>query len=371
MNNASQDILSKCVIKNLQLPNRLAVAPMTRVSASEEGIPTDAMHRYYLRFAKGGFGLVITEGLYTDQAFSQGYRFQPGLADQEQALAWAGITRALQQEGTKVFAQLMHAGALSQGNRFREHTVAPSAVVPAGEQMAFYYGKGSYPQPVEISEAQIDEVIQGFVESAARAVQLGGFDGIEIHGANGYLLDQFLTAHTNLRTDVWGGNLQARLGLLVAIVKAVKAEVGNQVPVGIRISQGKVNDFAHKWAGGEQDAQVIFSTLAEAGADFIHVTEYEAWQPAFAGGRDSLVALARRFAPGVAIIANGGLHSLERANGALLDGADLVAQGKGALSNPDLPLVYEFGAEPKPFDGTILGPIANIKDSELALGEAL
>lgn len=370
MNDVSQNILSKYVIKNVQVKNRLAVAPMTRVSASEDGVPTEAMHRYYLRFAKGGFGLVITEGLYTDQAFAQGYRYQPGLADETQALAWASITRALQQEGTKVFAQLMHAGALSQGNRFRQHTVAPSAVVPTGEQMAFYYGQGGYPQPLPISETQIAEVIQGFVASAARAVQLGGFDGIEIHGANGYLLDQFLTAHTNLRTDAWGGSLKARLSLLVAIVQAVKAEVGDQVPVGIRISQGKVNDFAHKWAGGEDDAQVIFSALADAGADFIHVTEHEAWQPAFSGGQSSLVALARRYAPGVPVIANGSLHSLERANGALLDGADLVAQGKGALSNPDLPRLYAYGGEPRPFDGAILGPIANIKNCELAFGEA-
>lgn len=371
MTGSDQTILSKCVIKNVQLNNRLAVAPMTRVSASEDGVPTEAMQQYYLRFATGGFGLVISEGIYTDQAFSQGYRYQPGLVDEQQALAWAGITRALQQQGTKMFAQLMHAGALSQGNRFRDHTVAPSAVVPVGEQMAFYFGEGAYPQPRPLSATQIDEVIQGFVQSASRAVHISGFDGIEIHGANGYLLDQFLNAHTNLRTDGWGGSLERRLALLVAIVKAVKAEVGGSVPVGIRISQGKVNDFFYKWPGGEKDAQVIFSSLAEAGADFIHVTEHEAWQPAFADGRDSLVALARRYAPGVRLIANGSLHSVERANGALQDGADLVAVGKGALSNPDLPQVFESKSEPRPFDAAILGPIANIKGSELAFGEAL
>lgn len=366
MTDVSKNTLSKYVIKTVRLANRLAVAPMTRVSATPEGLLTQAMHDYYLRYAKGGFGLIITEGLYTDQAFSQGYLFQPGLASDTQALAWAPTTAALQQHGAKVFAQLMHAGALSQGNRFREHAVGPSAVQPSGEQMSFYYGEGRYNVPVQINETEIAQVIQGFVDSAARAVRISGFDGIEIHGANGYLLDQFLTAHTNQRTDRWGGNVQARVALLVEIIKAVKVELGDNVPVGIRVSQGKVNDFEHKWPGREADAQIIFTSLAEAGADFIHVTEFEAWQPAFEQGQDTLVALARRYAPGVSIIANGGLHRLETAHGVLHGGADLIAQGKGALSNPDLPRLYAAGYEPRAFDGSILGPIANIKDSELA-----
>ncbi len=346
--------------------NRLAVAPMTRVTATEEGLPTETMRDYYLRFAKGGFGLVVTEGLYTDQAFSQGYRFQPGLADDAQARAWAAITRQMHAHGALVFAQLMHAGALSQGNRFRTHTVAPSPIRPKGQQMTFYYGEGLYAEPVEITEAEIAEAIQGFVDTACRAVRLAGFHGVEIHGANGYLLDQFLTAHTNRRTDRWGGDTSGRVSLFAEIVRAVKAEVGDAVPVGIRISQGKVNDFTSKWPGREADAEVIFGALAAAGADFIHVTEFEAWHPAFEGGQDSLMALARRYAPGVSIIANGSLHTAGRAAEALASGADIVAMGRGALANPDLPKVFEASREPRSFDSTILGPIANIKESELA-----
>ncbi len=362
----TNQILSAYDMHGTTLRNRLAVAPMTRVTASEAGVPTDAMRDYYERFARGGFGLVITEGIYTDKAFAQGYRFQPGLADDEQASAWAGITARIHAHGGRVVAQLMHAGALSQGNPYRAHTVAPSAVQPKGKQMVFYYGAGDYPVPAQITEAQIAEVIEGFVEAAKRAVRTAGFDAIEIHGANGYLLDQFLTAHTNLRTDRWGGDVHGRVALLVEVLKAVKAAVGTQVPVGIRISQGKVNDFTNKWPGREADARAIFGALAAAGADFIHVTEFEAWQPAFEGDTDTLIALARRYAPGVTIIANGGLHTAERAAAALADGADIVALGRGALANPDMPQVFAAQAEPRPFDGTILGPIADIKDSELA-----
>jgi 2,4-dienoyl-CoA reductase-like NADH-dependent reductase (Old Yellow Enzyme family) len=360
-------ILSTHDANGLVLRNRLAVAPMTRITATEEGYATPTMHDYYARFAKGGFGLIFTEGLYTDQAYSQGYRFQPGLSDDSQAESWVGITREVQRHGARIYAQLMHAGALSQGNRFRSRTIAPSAVKPKGKQMGFYYGDGDYATPDEIDSAQIQEVIEGFVEAARRAVKIAGFNGIEIHGANGYLLDQFLTADTNRRTDRWGGEVKARVALHVEILKAVKAAVGQDVPVGVRISQGKVNDFTSKWPGGESDAQVIFSSLAAAGADFIHVTEFEAWKPAFEGGDASLATLARRYAPDVTIIANGSLHSLDRSIEVLDNGADIVTLGRGALANPDMPKLIELQREPRPFDSSILGPIANVKDSELAI----
>jgi len=367
MKQALSAILSRHDKNGVSVKNRLAVAPMTRVTATPAGVPTATMRDYYARFAEGGFGLVITEGLYTDKAFSQGYRNQPGITDDEQAQGWSAVTRDAHAHGTLVFAQLMHAGALSQFNPYRDHTAAPSAVKPAGKQMGFYHGEGDYADPVAMTEEQIAEAIDGFVQSALRAVRVAGFDGIEIHGANGYLLDQFLTTHTNQRDDRWGGSTQGRVSLLVEVLKAVKAAIGDEVPVGIRISQGKVNDFTNKWPGREADAAVIFGALAQAGADFIHVTEFEAWQPAFEGGSDSLVALARRHAPDVTIIANGSLHSLERAAEILQHGADIVALGRGALANPDLPHLFEKGAALREFDGAILGPIADVKDSELAI----
>ncbi|MCI9877828.1 NADH:flavin oxidoreductase [Pseudomonas atacamensis] len=366
MNHSSPSILTPYDIKNFTLRNRLAVAPMTRVSATQTGVVTDTMARYYERFAKGGFGLVITEGIYTDQFFSQGYPFQPGLTDTEQTLAWRAVTDRVHVEETAIFAQIMHAGALSQGNRFNQCTAAPSAIRPKGEQMRFYYGEGKYPVPTAMTDENIADAIAGFAQAAKRSVLDAGFDGVEIHGANGYLLDQFLTDYTNHRNDRWGGNTQQRIGLILEVIKTVRETVG-AFPVGVRISQGKVNDFGHKWSNGEHDAEVIFGSLKDAGVDYIHVTEYEAWQPAFPCSSESLVALARRHAPGVVLIANGGLHDEEHFDAVRADGADILAIGKAALANPDYPNRLADRRPLAAFDASILGPIANIKESELAM----
>lgn len=358
---------TKSVIGRLDLKNRLALAPMTRVSASQSGHATERMARYYERFAHGGFGLIITEGIYTDQSFSQGYFNQPGISDDEQAKAWRTVTGAIHRHGGAVFAQLMHAGALSQGNRFVNHTVAPSAIRPRGEQLAFYHGQGQYPLPKAMTDVEITGAIDGFAKAAHRAVSVAGFDGIEIHAANGYLLDQFLTDYTNQRNDSWGGDIKARMGLTLAVVDAVKRAVGHSVPVGVRISQGKVNDFTHKWPEGESAAQIIFGALSEAGVDFIHVTEHKSWESAFNSGTDSLVSMASRFAPNVALIANGGINDNETLERVFDQGADFVALGKAALSNPNFPKRLLKKREIATFNPALLGPIANIKDCEIML----
>jgi 2,4-dienoyl-CoA reductase-like NADH-dependent reductase (Old Yellow Enzyme family) len=157
------------------------------------------------------------------------------------------------------------------------------------------------------------------------------------------------------------------LRLILETFKAVRAEVGTKVPVGVRISQGKVNDYQHKWAAAERDAEIIFGSLGEVGADFIHVTEYAAWQPAFAPGGPSLMRLAKRYAPQAAIFANGGLHNIAQAVAALDDGADIVTIARGALANPDLPKRLSDRRALNAFDPAILGPIANIKETELAM----
>lgn len=358
-------LLSSFKIKNKHLINRLVVAPMTRVTASEDGIASNRMLSYYEDFARGRFGLVITEGIYIDQTWSQTYAYQAGIVSPSQTAAWRKITDAVHAQDGKIIAQIQHSGALSQGNFHKDGTVSASAVEPKGTQLSFYRGEGKYPVPRELNEDEIQNIIRSFAEAAARAISDAHFDGVEIHGANGYLLDQFFTDYTNKRVDKWGGDTAGRLSLSLEVIKAVRARLGVEAVVGIRISQGKVNDFHHKWANGEEDACTAFTLLAQSGIDYLHVTEYEAWEPAFEGTELSLVELARKYAPELTIIANGSLHEPERAEEVLVAGADLIALGRGALANHDWPKRVETGAALAEFDHEILGPLADIKDREL------
>lgn len=355
------NLFNALTIGRMALPNRLAVAPMTRVSATSQGCATADMRRYYRAFAEGGFGLVITEGLYPDKAYSQGYLFQPGLADEGQRDAWKPLVREVHEGGARMVAQLMHAGALAQGNPYRSATRGPSVVQPKGQQMSFYRGAGPYRLPQAMSDAEIAEAIRGFADAAARARE-AGFDGVEIHGANGYLLDQFLSEGINLREDRYGGSVERRLQLTLEVAGAVRNAVGDDFTVGVRISQGKVNDFAHKWSGAEHEAAAIFGALGKLPIDYLHTTEFEAWQPAFGSG-PSLAALARKYAA-LPVIANGSLHDPQRA-AALVDGgaADLVSLGRGALTHADWPRRVRAGEPIEDFDIDLLSPIADLANA--------
>lgn len=377
-NNLTSILFNQVKLGNTLLTNRVGVAPMTRTSATEEGLATAQMVDYYAKFIRGGFGLVITEGTYPDNTYSQGYYDQPGIINQEQVQAWKKVVDAVHQEGGKIFIQLMHAGALSQGNRFTKETIAPSIVQPKGEQLKFYGGEGSFSVPKEAGKEDIKEIIKGFVEAAKRAKE-AGFDGVEIHGANGYILDQFLTDYTNKRTDEYGGSIENRVRLLVEVSNAVRKEVGPNYTIGVRISQGKVNDYTHKWASKEKEAEIIFGQLAQANLDYIHVTEFEAWQPAFPKGegtnatepafRDgdlSLAALAKKYSK-LPVIANGGLDDPEKAIELLEKGdADVITLGKGALANSDWVHKVKNGESLDVFNPEkILSPNAKIKEFEL------
>lgn len=346
----------------LRLANRLAVAPMTRVSATADGRATPQMADYYEAYAAGGFGLVITEGVYTDQAHAQGYLFQPGLADDAQRDAWRPVVDRVHAHGARIVAQLMHAGALSQGNPHRATTKGPSAVLPRGQQMTFYRGAGPYRLPEAMADQDIAAAVAGFAQAARRAQQ-AGFDGVEIHGANGYLLDQFLTDYTNRRADRYGGSLDNRLRLTVEVIQAVRQSTEPGFTVGVRSSQGKVNDFTHKWPGAEADAAQIFRTLGAQPIDYLHTTEFEAWRPAFGAQGASLAALARRHVP-VPVLANGSLHDPMAAAGMMArDEADFVSLGRGALTHADWPARLRAGQPLERFDRELLAPIADLANA--------
>ncbi|KAB2334913.1 NADH:flavin oxidoreductase [Cytobacillus depressus] len=361
----TKSLFETVTLGNTTLDNRVGVAPMTRISATSEGLVTDQMVSYYTSFAQGGFGLIIAEGTYIDDKYSQTYFDQPGIAYNEQAQAWKKIVESVHQAGAKIFMQIQHSGSLSQGNRFTKEKIAPSSIQPKGEQLAFYFGEGPYPTPREATKEEITEVVNGFVNAAKRA-QSVGFDGIEIHGANGYLLDEFLTEYTNQRTDEYGGSTENRVRLLVEVSKAIREAVGKDFTIGIRISQAKVNDYTHKWAGKEKDAEIIFGQLGQAGLDFIHVTEHEAWKPAFDTSEASLASLAKKYGS-IPVIANGHLEDPEKAKKIIENGeADVVTLGKGALANHDWVNKVKNGeplAEFKPEE--VLRPNAKIKEFEV------
>jgi 2,4-dienoyl-CoA reductase-like NADH-dependent reductase (Old Yellow Enzyme family) len=347
----------------IELKNRLAVAPMSRVSAAPDGAPTDEMIDYYRDFARGGFGVVITEGTYTDAAYSQGYLNQPGLASDAHVEGWRRVTEAIHSEGAPVVAQLMHAGALSLGYSYGAGTIAPSAVTPRGQMLEEYGGSGRWPTPREMTDGDIDSVVDGFVDAAVRA-QAAGFDGVEIHAANGYLLDQFLTAYTNTRDDVFGGSVENRIRLTGRIVADIRDRVGSQFLVGVRLSQTKVNDFTYRWPGGASDAEIIFAALADA-ADYLHIASEgrDFIETArFPDGR-TITAVAREVS-GLPVIANGGMHDMSQAADVLNEGhADLVSIGRGALANPDLPARLVASAELNQFDHAMLSPMATLANA--------
>lgn len=355
-------LLSPVAIGGLQLPNRVAVAPMSRVSTRGDGVPTRAMVEYYAAFARGAFGLIISEGTYTDHAHAQAYPDQPAIVTGEQLDAWRQVTDAVHAEGGHIFLQLMHAGALVQGNAHRAQAIAPSAVAPKGRMLAGYGGPGgAYATPREASGEDLADAVQGFADSARRA-QDAGFDGVEVHAANGYLLDQFITRDTNLREDEYGGRPANRARLTAEVVSAARAATDRAFPVGVRISQAKVNDDAYRWHGADEASEIL-ETLALAGPAFVHVAgEGGGWhEGSMLADGTSLPRLARRLC-GVPVIGNGGIAAAELATELLLEGhADLVALGQAALANPDWPARLAEGREPEPFDGAMLQSAVTIE----------
>jgi 2,4-dienoyl-CoA reductase-like NADH-dependent reductase (Old Yellow Enzyme family) len=260
---------------------------------------------------------------------------------------------------------LIHAGSQSQGNTHTTGTLAPSAVRPKGEQSPLYRGSGPYQTPEAMTVEQIREVRRSFV-TAARLARDAGFDGVEIHGANGYLVDEFLTDYMNTRTDQYGGSVANRVRLAAEISGDVAAAVGSDIATGIRISQGKVSDHEHRWAGREDDAAVIFSALSETGIDYIHTTEYRALAPAFDDGPETLAALAKRHS-GLQVIANGHLDDPRDAATIVESGAaDVISLAKPALANRNWPHLVRTGQQVAgDLPAGVLGPLATIKDWEL------
>lgn len=345
------------------LKNRIALAPMTRISATEGGCATDQMAAYYSNFAKYEFGLIETEGTYIDMEYSQGYRGQPGLANVDQMNHWRKVVNGVHKHNTPIFVQLMHAGALTQFNKYKDETIAPSNVQPKGQQMEIYGGQGSYACPRTMSLDEIKHTKENFVRAAIRAKDVG-FDGIEIHGANGYLIDEFITTYTNKRKDEYGGNVNARIRFASEILAEIHEVIGSDLILGVRISQSKVNDSAYQWPNGESDAEIIFKALGQTGIDFIHVCGDDALAPVSEDGQ-IFADWAKKYSK-LTVIGNGNLQSPQNAYDILNRGAaDIIAIAKGALANPDWPTKVKKGKKLNKFDSKIITPFATLDNQSI------
>jgi 2,4-dienoyl-CoA reductase-like NADH-dependent reductase (Old Yellow Enzyme family) len=341
-------LLQPVAIGDLALANRVVVAPMSRVSTAGDGIPTDNMVDYYEAFADGGFGLIVTEGTYIDDAHSQAYANQPAIVTGAQVRGWARVVDAVHAAGGRIVMQLMHAGALVQCS---DVAIAPSAVQPRGRKLKGYGGVGPYPFPRAMTTGEIGAVVEAFAAAAERARD-AGFDGVEVHAANGYLLDQFLTPYTNLRDDEYaeGGRIVAE------VLEAITA-----LPAGVRLSQVKVNDLDYRW----DDAAAVFASVARGRPTYVHIaSEGAPWeQTSILAPGVTTTGLARRTF-GVPVIANGGMQDVALAERLVGKGeTDLVSLGHGALANPDWPRRLAVGEPFEDFDPGLLRPEVTIENA--------
>lgn len=318
------------------LPNRVVMAPMTRSRAEADGNPTELMESYYEQ--RAGAGLIITEGVIVSPQ-GRGYPNTPGIFTDEQAARWARIVAAVHRADGRIFAQLWHVGRTSHPSLQPDGAlpVSASAIAPEGQ---FYSADGM--MPYVTPRALETEEVRGVVDDFRRAAELArraGFDGVEIHGANGYLIDQFLRDGTNHRTDRYGGPVQNRTRFMLEVVEAVCGVFGAD-RVGVRLSP------LYALQGMRDSApQATFVHAAAAlrafGLAYLHVVELGSgpfdWQ-------------ALRTAFGGRYVANGG-YDRERAEAVIDAGqADLVAFGTPFIANPDLVERFRLGAELQPSD---------------------
>jgi 2,4-dienoyl-CoA reductase-like NADH-dependent reductase (Old Yellow Enzyme family) len=277
------------------LRNRFVMAAMTRAK-SPGGIPTDQVRRYYESRAAGGVGLLITEGVYIDHPSAGAQAGVPVLFGPALA-AWRGIVDAVHARGGRIMPQIWHTGDVRRrgsGDNPDAPAIGPSAVIEDGVEVVS-----------AATPADIEEIVASYGRAAATAEELG-FDGVEVHGAHGYLIDQFLWSGSNRRTDAFGGALENRIRFAEMVVRRVRASVTADFPVVFRFSQWKATDYEARIAETPEELAQILERLSAAGVDAFDVSTRRFWVPAFEGSELSLAAWTRRIT-GKPVIAVGGV----------------------------------------------------------------
>lgn len=336
------------------LPNRIVMAPMTRSRSSQPGdIPNALMAQYYSQ--RAGAGLIISEATQISRQ-GQGYSFTPGIYSEHQVAGWRQVTKAVHAAGGRMFLQLWHVGRMSHPIFHGGGApVAPSALAPDAQVWVVRDGTGGMldcPLPRALETGEIPALVDDFRRAAANA-RRAGFDGVEIHGANGYLIDQFLRTTSNRREDGYGGSIANRTRFLREVAAAVAAEVGAD-RTGVRLAPF----ITARNMNCPEIIPAILHAAAELdaiGCSYIHLSEAD-WDDAPQVPESFRHALRRAFR-GCVIVA--GRYDPPRAEAILASGlADLVAFGRPFIANPDLPARLRHGWPLASFDGGLFGGAA-------------
>jgi N-ethylmaleimide reductase len=308
---------------NITLPHRFAMAPMTRSRAKPDGTPGDLAAEYYAQ--RASLGLIITEGTQPSDD-GQGYTTTPGIYTDAHVAGWKKVTSAVHEAGGRVFIQLMHAGRMAHPDNTPHHRqpVAPSAVAP-GQQMFTPTGMQDAPAPRALTAEEIKATVQDFRHAARRAIEAGA-DGVEIHGANGYLIQQFLAPNANLRTDEYGGSIENRARFALEVAKAVAAEIGAE-RTGIRLSPLGNSGGLDEGPEAADLYHYLVAELNKLNLAYLHILHT---------GDEKLVQDLRK-AWTHSFLVNRPNATPENLDQDVITGlADLVPVGKMALANPDL-----------------------------------
>ncbi len=346
------ELFKPFMLNGVTLPNRIVMAPMTR-NFSPGGVPGPDVAAYYRRRAEGGVGLILTEGTAPNHPQAQNMPNIPHIYGEEALAGWMRVAEGVHAAGGHIFSQIWHVGAV-QGQsepKLPVSPISPSGLLKPGRKIG---------EPM--TQADIDAMIEAYAEGAANA-QRAGFDGIEIHGAHGYLIDQFFWDGTNHRTDKYGGDLVQRTRFAVEIIQQCRRRTGPNFPIQLRFSQWKLQDYAARLANTPDELARFLEPLAAAGLDAFHCSTRKFWEPEFEGSDlnlagwtkkltgkptitvgsvsldvDFVVSLGRVPKPESSSAAddgNGRGHGLDRLAEMLARGDfDLVAVGRAMLADP-------------------------------------
>jgi len=305
------ELFEPFTLKGVTLPNRVVMAPMTR-NFSPGGVPGEDVAAYYRRRAEGGVGLILTEGTAPNHPQARNLPNVPQMYGEEALAGLKRVVEGVHAAGGKIFSQLWHVGAVQIPGTptLPVSPISPSGVLKPGVKVG---------EPM--TQADIDALIEGFAQSAVNARRVG-FDGIEIHGAHGYVIDEFFWDGTNLRTDKYGGDLVQRTRLAVEIIRECRRRVGPDFPMQIRFSQWKGQDYTARLATTPQELGRFLEPLAAAGIDAFHCSQRKFWEPEFEGSDLNLAGWTKK-----------------------LTGKPTITVGSVTL---DLDFIVTFGREPAP-----------------------